>query len=289
MKSIDSESLSFKEEIAKTNTLGGLSRPKFEASSFKWLIQIVFLLCLGIAWQWIAELQVFEKSLFPSPEGILESFDHWYRNGGLQAAIRISLRRVVTGYAFCVIAGVFLGMLIGRLEIFEWTLGTLIRVLQSIPGIAWVPLAIVWFQSVSETAKIFIIVTGGLFPIVISTSAGVKTVPPVYIKSALTLGARGPSLFYRVILPAAIPAIVAGMRVSWAFSWRALAAAEIVLAVRTGPGQEGLGGLIDVSRQFSDINTAGMVMVILAAIGLVVDGAIFYNLEKRIRKVRGLT
>lgn len=102
------------------------------------------------------------------------------------------------------------------------------------------------------------------------------------------MGVRGLSLFTRVIYPASVPSILVGMRISWAFCWRALVAAELVLAARTGPGQEGLGGLIRTTREFNLIDTAGMVMVVLAALGLLMDGIVFNLIEHRVRSRRGL-
>lgn len=251
-------------------------------------VSLGFLAACVVLWQLVAWAGVFERSLFPSPLGIAESFQYWTANGGLMTAVLISIQRAFLGYGVSLLIGIPLGLLVGRFQLLDWTLGTLVRVLQPIPGIAWIPLAVVWFGSVSETGKIFIIVTGCLFPIVINTSAGVRTVPPIYIKSALTLGVRGLSLFTRVIYPAAVPSILAGMRIAWAFCWRALVAAEIVLAARTGPGQEGLGGLLGVARQFAQIDTAGMVMVVLAVLGLVIDGLVFGTIEHRVREKRGL-
>ncbi|MBI3977847.1 MAG: ABC transporter permease [Chloroflexi bacterium] len=244
---------------------------------------------LVVLWQLVADLRLFEQTLFPEPRGIAQSFGHWWANGGLATGLSISLRRMLMAYALSLAIGIPIGMLIGRFPVADWTLGTIVRLLQPIPGIAWVPLAVVWFTSVSESAKIFIVVTGGVFPVVVSTSSGVRTVPPAYVKVARTLGVRGLAMFTRVVFPASIPSIVAGMRISWAFCWRSLMAAEIILAARTGPGQEGLGGLIAVARQLDQINTAGMVMVVLAAIGLVVDGLLFNTVERSIRSRRGLT
>ncbi|MBI2941666.1 MAG: ABC transporter permease [Chloroflexi bacterium] len=244
---------------------------------------------LLVIWQIIADLRLFEQTLFPEPRGIVQSYHYWWANGGLATGLSISLRRMVMAYALSLAIGIPIGMLIGRFPLADWTLGTVVRLLQPIPGIAWVPLAVVWFTSVSESAKIFIVITGGVFPVLVSTSAGVRTVPPAYLRVARTLGVRGLGLFTWVVFPATIPSIVAGMRISWAFCWRSLMAAEIVLAARTGPGQEGLGGLIAVARQLDQINTAGMVMVTLAAVGLLIDGLVFHAVERRIRRRRGLT
>ncbi|MBI2887605.1 MAG: ABC transporter permease [Chloroflexi bacterium] len=254
----------------------------------QWLVSGIFLLGLLILWEVVSSLGVFERSLFPSPSGIAQSFRLWWDNGGLATAVSISLRRALIGYALSLAIGVPLGIAIGSFRFMDWTVGTLVRLLQPIPGIAWTPLAVAWFFSVSETAKIFVVLTGSLFPLVIATSAGVRTVPPLYKRAALTLGVRGLALFTEVIFPACLPSILAGMRISWAFCWRALVAAEIVLATRTGPGQEGLGGLLGVARQFSQIDTAGMVMVLLAALGLAMDGLVFGPLEHRVRTERGL-
>lgn len=268
--------------------------PPVKGGVFTWrryqqtIVSAGFILLLLFLWQMVAAFQVFEPSLFPSPSGIYKSFGHWMSNGGLFTAVVISLKRALVGYGIALAVGVPVGMAIGRSRLADWTIGTLVRILQPIPGIAWIPLAVVWFTSVSETAKVFIIVTGSIFPIVISTSVGVRTVPHIYLRVAHTLGVNGLQLFTKVLFPAIIPNIIGGMRISWAFCWRALVASEIVLASRTGPGQEGIGGLLGVARQFGDINSAGMVMVVLACLGLAVDGLIFGSLEHNVRQKRGL-
>lgn len=251
-------------------------------------IQIGFIAIVIITWQLIADLHLFEETLFPSPRGILESFRLWFQNGGLITALEISLPRIAVGFLLAVAIGVPIGVLMGRIRLFELSVGTVFRILQPVPAIAWIPIAIIWFTSVSEAAKLFILLTGGLFPIVVTTASAVGTVPPVYVRCARTLGVKGFNMLRRVIIPASVPTIFAGMRIAWAFCWRALIAAEIILASRTGPGQEGLGGILDVSREFQAINLAGMVMVVLATLGYAIDVLLMGNLERRIRRKRGL-
>jgi len=251
-------------------------------------LQVLSVLGFILAWQIVGELKIFDESLFPTPGGILKAFVYWHENRGLETAIYLSLRRVITGFVVASIVGVSIGLLMGYYKTVDYTLGTIVRMLQPIPGITWVPLAILWFGSISETAKIYIVLMGAVFPILINTSSGVQQIPPIYLKTARSLGARGLKLFSSFVLPAALPSIISGMRVAWAFSWRALISAEMILAFEAGPGRGGIGGLVELSRQFSDINLAGMVMVILAMIGMGVDRVVFGYVQDKILTRWGL-
>ncbi len=253
------------------------------------LIQATFIVLLIVVWHAMMEMGILDPQLIPSPKGILASLIEWHESGGLYTAVYLSLRRVALAYLIALVLGVLVGILIGSSRLLDNTLGALVRLLHPIPGIAWIPLVVVWFSSLSEISKIYVIATGAIFPIIINTSIGVSHVPPIYAKKAKTFGAGTIKLLTTVILPSALPNIIAGLRIAWAFSWRALIAAEMILAYRPGPGMGGLGGLIELSREFADINLVGLVMIILATLSLTIDRLLFNPLENKIKHQRGLT
>src|SRR5260221_6792356 len=115
----------------------------------------------------------------------------------------------------------------GRTRLFEETVGSLILGLQALPSVCWLPLAILWF-GLTDQAVIFVVVMGALFSITLGVDAGVKNTPPIYLKAARNLGARGLAVSTQVILPAALPAVMNGLKQGWTFAWRSLMAGEVL-------------------------------------------------------------
>ncbi len=175
-----------------------------------------------------------------------------------------------------------MGLLISSSKLIDETLGAFILALQSIPSIVWLPLAILWFR-MGEAAIIFIVVLGGTWNMVMSASTGIKNVDPTLIKAAKTMGVKGYKLFFKVIIPASIPHLITGMRIAWAFSWRALMAGELL-----GSGQ-GLGQLLMWARELGNMSMVISIMIIIATLGSVTDGLIFKPLENRVLERWGLT
>src|SRR5699024_5214931 len=149
------------------------------------------------------------------------------------------------GLSLAIMIGTALGVLLAKAKWADETIGTLILALQSVPSIVWVPLAIIWF-GFGMGSIVFVVVLGGTFVMTLQVRTGVKNVEPLYLQAAETMGSRGFDLFYHVILPASIPYAVTGIRLAWAFSWRALMAAELL---STGPG---LGYTLAYASDFND-------------------------------------
>lgn len=196
-------------------------------------------------------------------------------------AVGASMKRIMAGYGFSLVVGIFLGLLVGRVKLMEDTVGSVILGLQSLPSIVWLPLAVLWF-GLTENAIIFVIIMGALLSIAISTQDGVKNVPPLYLRSAQTLGAKGYKTYVDVIIPAAFPSIISGMKLGWTFAWRSLMAGELIFV------SLGLGHLLQVGRELNDINRIVAVMVVIVAIGLIVDRGFFFYLERSVRHKWGL-
>lgn len=190
--------------------------------------------------------------------------------------IAVSVQRIVIGYSISILLGVTLGLLIGRFKLLDETVGSLMLGLQVLPSICWLPLAILWF-GLNEQAIQFVVVMGAFLSIAIATDSGIRNIPPIYVRAAKTMGIREFALYRRVILPAALPSIITGMKLGWSFAWRSLMAGELLFV------SVGLGNLLQVGRELHDIAQVVAVMIIIATIGLVFDRLIFAELEKRIR------
>lgn len=197
----------------------------------------------------------------------------------ISSALAGSLSRMTIGFAMVVVLGVPLGFVIGRVRLLGNILGTLASALNAMPGAAWVPLAIFIF-GLNEKAVIFTIVLGATGIVMQSTSTGVREVPKIILHAARTMGAKDWKIFWHVILPAATPRILDGLRLAWAFGWRALMAGELLISTVHGMGQL----ISEVSKQ-RDIEQLLAYMVIIALIGMVVDN-LFFNrlLGDRIRR-----
>jgi sulfonate transport system permease protein len=202
-------------------------------------------------------------------------------DGSLLIGMAVSMKRIVIGYGFSIVAGTLLGVIIGSVRLLDETVGSLIQGLQALPSICWLPLAVVWF-GLNEGAILFVVVMGALLAVAIATDAGIKNVSPLYVRAARNMGVRGIALYRRVILPAAFPSIVTGMKLGWSFAWRALMAGELLFVGL------GLGHLLTVGRDLNDMSQVVAVMLVIVAIGMLADRLIFARLETRIRARWGL-
>ena len=190
------------------------------------------------------------------------------------------MRRLLVGYAISLVGGVALGLSLARSQTLRDSIGTLVTGLQALPSICWLPLALLWF-GLSETAILFVVVAGSLLAITVATEAGVRNVPPLYLRAARTMGARGPTLYLRVILPAALPAILSGMRLGWTFAWRSLMAGELLFV------SGGLGQLLATGRELGDMARVMAVMVAIVTLGLMTELLVFQRLDARVRELWG--
>jgi NitT/TauT family transport system permease protein len=153
--------------------------------------------------------------------------------------------------------------------------------LQALPSICWLPLAILWF-GLSELAILFVVVMGSLLAVSIATEDAVAGVDPVLLRAAGTLGIRGPRFHVGVLLPAALPGILTGLKLGWSFAWRALMAGELLFVAG------GLGQLLQAGREVLDAAQVMAVMAVIVAIGMAVDKVLFRIVELRVRRRWGL-
>jgi NitT/TauT family transport system permease protein len=200
------------------------------------------------------------------------------------AAIWTTLRRGLWGFALAVGIGVAVGALVAHFAVLRSAIGSLIMGLQTMPSIAWFPLAMLLFQ-LSEEAITFVVVLGAAPSIANGLIHGIDHIPPVLTRAGRVLGARGIDAYRYVILPAAMPSFVGGLKQGWAFAWRSLLAGELIVVIAN---RASLGQLLQVNRELVDTEGLLAIMVIILFIGIALDSLVFGTVERRIREKRGL-
>ena len=248
---------------------------------YKIVRQIIFYALLIGLWQTLFSLKIWPPYLFPSPAQVSETLVEGFKNKTFLIGIGVSLRRLGIGYGISIALGTALGLLIGKFKLLDETVGGFFAGLQTLPSICWLPLAILWF-GLNESAIIFVVVMGSLLSITIATDGGVKNIQPIYLRAGRNMGAQGTRLFTEVILPAALPSILMGLKQGWSFAWRSLMAGEILFV------SLGLGHLLNMGRELNDMSQVIAVMIVIIAIGIFMDMLVFGSLEKRTRQLWGL-
>jgi NitT/TauT family transport system permease protein len=217
-----------------------------------------------IAVWWMAAAQ---SPIFPTPLQVLTGARELIEDGTLWEHIGASLFRVGTGFLLAVAFAVPLGLWMGWVKGAYLTLNPIFQMLRPISPIAWIPLAILWF-GVGDLSPIFLLFLSSVFPMIVQTVSGVHTIERRYLRAAANFGVSRRTLFQRVVIPAALPQVIVGMRIGLGVAWLVVVAAEMI-ALRSG-----LGYLIMDSRNAGnryDLVIAGM--VIIGLIGLMLDGA----------------
>jgi NitT/TauT family transport system permease protein len=242
---------------------------------------IIFYAALFGIWTLLAELKIWPPYLFPTPWGVAQALYSGFQDHTFVIAIAVSLRRVLIGYAISVVLGMLLGLGVGSSKFLEETMGGLLVSLQSLPSICWWPLALLWF-GLSQNAILFVVVMGSLLSVTLAMEDGRKQMPRIYGMAGRNLGASGFQLFWYVLLPASLPFIISGLKQGWAFAWRSLITAEMLYL------SLGLGQVLMMGRDLNDMSAVIAVMILIIAIGYVVDGLVFKSMESRLQRRWGL-
>jgi NitT/TauT family transport system permease protein len=241
-------------------------------------------LLVGV-WQLAYVLHLKSPEALPSPAEVVRSLGEQWGKGTVQEAVLNSLHRGVLGFLASIAVGTPLGLLIARVKPVRAAIGPIISGLQSLPSVAWVPAAIIWF-GLSDAAIYFVVLMGAVPSIANGLVAGIDQIPPLYLKVGRVLGARRLTAARHVVVPAALPGYVAGVKQGWAFSWRSLMAAELITySPRLGLG---LGQLLDTGRQLSDMSLVVASIVVILAVGVGIELLVFAPLERRVLARRGL-
>jgi NitT/TauT family transport system permease protein len=221
--------------------------------------------------------------LLPGPVAVAKGLGDIVPHGEFWSAVVTTMRRAVTGFALAAVIGFLLGIAVARIKVLRAALGSMITALQTMPSIAWFPLAILLYQ-LTEGAILFVVVLGAAPSIANGVITGVDYVPPVLVRVGNNMGARGLRLYRYVIGPASLPAIVAGLKQGWAFAWRSLMAGELLVVISDRPA---LGELLDVYREQSDSLHLIAMMIVILTVGLFID-ALFGLVDTAIRRRWGM-
>src|SRR6266487_255842 len=223
----------------------------------RFLFATLFFAVLLLIWEGLFRAKIWSPVLVPSPRQVAVYLEDAAVDGTLAKATIVTMRRLLIGYIIGLLAGLPLGLLTACSKLWQDTIGTLALGLQGLPSVCWVPLALWW--------------------VVIATETGVRNVPPIYRRAALTMGSKRLHIWLKVILPAALPFIVSGMKQGWAFAWRSLMAAEIFVTILTGFG---LGQLLHYGRELSAMDQVIGIMLVIVVIGLLADKILFSPVER---------
>ncbi len=243
--------------------------------------KIAFYVILVIVWQAVSMSDIWPNNIFPSPYEVAEDLAYMASDGSLFFGIGTTLMRLIVGLAIAIVGGVVLGIFMARVETINQTIGSLVLGLQSIPSIAWVPLAILWF-GLTDTGIIFVTAIGAVFAVTINTYTGIKNIDPHYVEAARNMGAKGTQLITNVLIPAAFPYMISGFKQGWAFAWRGVIGAELLFSFL------GLGFLLNVGRQINEVSQVIAIMLVIMVIGMAVDGFLFKKIENKVMSRWGL-
>lgn len=246
---------------------------------------IVFVLLLIAAWQLYVVIAQPRPDKVPSPLDVVTALGSAWESGRLQEAVATSLERGVVGFLIAIVVGTPLGLLLAEVRPIRRAVGPIISGLQVLPSVAWVPAAIIWF-GLSDATVYFVILMGAIPSIVNGLIAGIDQVPPQLRRVGTVLGASPWQLASAVILPAALPGYLAGLKQGWAFSWRSLMAAEIIAV--GGTIGFGLGSMLQQSRELADLAGVLGTIILILAIGILIELVFFGPLERRMLRRRGL-
>ncbi|HEY4027245.1 MAG TPA: ABC transporter permease [Candidatus Dormibacteraeota bacterium] len=236
------------------------------------------------AWQVVAWSGWRPDYLLPGPVPVFLRLSDDIRHPAFAVAVSITMQRALLGYAIAVLIGALTGGVVARNSLLRRACGSLITGLQSMPSIAWFPLAILLF-GLSETAILFVVLLGAAPAVANGLISGIDQIPPLLIRCGTMLGARGLRLYWHVVLPASLPAFLGGLKQGWAFAWRSLMAGELLVILGNRPS---VGYRLQVARDFSDAEGLLATMLVILLIGMAVDVA-FTLADRAVRRRWGLT
>jgi len=252
----------------------------------KILPPIVAIAVVIVVWQALVGFKgVDDPSKLPSPADVGAEFKDAWLEGRLLGFIWTSVSRGLLGFLFALAIGTPLGLLVARVKFVRAAIGPILSGLQSLPSVAWVPPAVIWL-GLNNSMMYAVILLGAVPSIANGLVSGIDQVPPLFLRAGRTMGATGWKGAWHIVLPAALPGYLAGLKQGWAFSWRSLMAAEIIAS---SPDLGiGLGALLENGRNASSMPMIFEAIFLILFVGIAVDLLIFSPLERRVLRSRGL-
>ncbi|HQV57091.1 MAG TPA: ABC transporter permease [Ilumatobacteraceae bacterium] len=275
------------EEIAGLDALDIDDTPRRRLAglwSSSWPKIAAVMLALAI-WQLVVWSKWKPEYVLPAPATALDRLWAMLGEGSTWAMIGTTLRRAATGFAIALAIGTLIGIAVSMSRFVRTAVGSLITGFQTMPSVAWFPLALVLFR-LSEGAILFVVVLGAAPSIANGLINGVDQIPPVLLRAGRVLGTRRLTHLRHVVLPGALPGFFGGLKQGWAFAWRSLLAGELLVIIANKPS---IGSQLQFARDVNDYPAMIAVMIIILVIGVLIDSLVFAGIERGIRRRRGLT
>ncbi|MFG2005635.1 ABC transporter permease [Spirillospora sp. NPDC048911] len=263
-------------------TTGSRRNPLLRFWSALWPMLTAVAIALA-AWQAVVMSGWKERYVLPGPTDMAPDFVDQITSGSFWEAVGLTMQRAVIGFALSIVIGVAIGVAVSQSRIMRRAFGSLITGLQTMPSIAWFPLAILLFK-LSESAILFVVVLGAAPSIANGLIAGVDYTPPILLRAGKVMGLRGLDFYRHLIMPASLPSFVAGLKQGWAFAWRSLMAGELLVIIGDTTS---LGVLLSQARELNDTPAMISFMIMILIIGILID-QLFGVVDRAIRTRWGL-
>ncbi|MFJ3934235.1 MULTISPECIES: ABC transporter permease [unclassified Streptomyces] len=251
----------------------------------KVLPPVVAVALVLLVWQLLVAAEVTESYKLPPPSAVWDGVREMWLQGTLLDVVWTSVSRGLLGFLLALAIGTPLGLLVARVRFVRAAIGPILSGLQSLPSVAWVPPAVIWL-GLNDAMMFTVILLGAVPSIANGLVSGVDQVPPLFLRAGRTMGATGLKGTWHIVMPAALPGYLAGLKQGWAFSWRSLMAAEII-ASSPDLGL-GLGQLLENGRNNFDMPGVFLAILLILVVGIAIDLLIFSPLERWVLRSRGL-
>ncbi|MFJ5268672.1 ABC transporter permease [Streptomyces sp. NPDC088358] len=258
-------------------------RQTFVAKILPPLVAIALVL---VVWQSLVSFDIVtDPSKLPSPSAVWDEARNAWLQGTLLDYVWTSVSRGLLGFLLALVIGTPLGLLVARVRFVRAAIGPVLSGLQSLPSVAWVPPAVIWL-GLNNSMMYAVILLGAVPSIANGLVSGVDQVSPLFLRAGRTLGATGLRGTWHIVMPAALPGYLAGLKQGWAFSWRSLMAAEIIAS--SPDLGVGLGQLLENGRNASSMSMVFLAIFLILFVGIAIDLLVFSPLERRVLRGRGL-
>ncbi|WP_236793608.1 ABC transporter permease [Amycolatopsis sp. GM8] len=247
---------------------------------------VAFLVVVIAIWQALWAAAFWPEYQLPAPIAVWNELWARIADGQAFGFIWTSVHRAVLGFLIAIVIATPLGLAVAKIRLIRSAIGPFLSGLQSLPSVAWVPAAVLWF-GITPTTMYAVLLLGSVPSIANGLVAGIDQVPPILPRVGKVLGAGRLQASWHILLPAALPGYLAGLKQGWAFSWRSLMAAEIIAA--SPLLGKGLGAYLDDGRTLSDIPTVISAIILILLVGVGIELLVFRPLERQVLRTRGLS
>jgi NitT/TauT family transport system permease protein len=273
--------------------LDALDTPTTRAEGPRWrriargaLPPVVALVVFVAIWQVLWAAAFWPEYQLPAPLTVWAKFEELFQTGTIVEVLWTSVHRAVLGFLVALVIATPLGLLIAKVRLVRAAIGPLVSGLQSLPSVAWVPAAILWFGT-NDAAIYFVVLLGSVPSIANGLVSGIDQIPPILPRVGKTLGAGRLAAARHILLPAALPGYLAGLKQGWAFSWRSLMAAELI--AQSPDLGLGLGAYLNQGSSYNDMAMVMAAIFLILLVGIGIELLVFRPVEKAVLRTRGLT